>query len=119
MSLCQNGQLQAPINIKSQKAIQCEQNCDLLFYYRSSVCSITNIGNNLILDYDSGSYINYKSQIYQLERISFTIPCSNKIDNSNRMIGLIMRKPMDINHIIILLSLTKKEDFFWDGVLSS
>ena len=102
-SICQNGKLQAPLNIKSEKAIQCEQNCELLFYYRSSICSIINNAGNLIIDYDAGSYVNYKSQVYQLEKISFTIPGSNKIDNHNYPMEMFLwHKSLDVGEILIV-----------------
>ena len=100
---CQSGKLQAPINIRVSKTRQCEGNCELSFYYRSSICSILNNGGNLILEYDAGSYVNYNSLVYELDKISFTVPASNKIDGTvYPMEMLIWHKSMDIGKVLIL-----------------
>ena len=119
-NLCNSGQLQAPINIKSSKAILCEYNCELLFYYRSSICNILNNSGNIVLNYDPGSYINYKSQVFELDKISFTVPCSNKIDNSNYpMEMLLWHKSVSVGEVLILSvfidvneAVSKSKDFF-------
>ena len=118
--LCQLGKLQAPINIKSNKTILCEKNCELLFYYRSSISNIVNNSGNILLNYDPGSYVNYKSQVYELDKVSFTIPCSNKIDNSNYpMEMLLWHKSMSIGELLILSvfvdineAVSRSKDFF-------
>ncbi len=100
---CQSGQLQAPINIKTSKSKQCEGNCELSFYYRSSICSILNNSGNLVLDYDAGSYVNYNSLVYELDKISFTLPASNKIDGSTYAMEMfIWHKSMDIGKVLII-----------------
>ena len=102
-NICQTGKLQAPINIKNNKVSQCEGNCALSFYYRSSICSILNNSGNLIMDYDAGSYVNYNDLIYELDRISFTAPASNKIDGSHYpMEMLLWHKSMDIGKVLIV-----------------
>ena len=78
--LCSNGHYQSPIDLKSSAVVQCASKCNLIFYYRSSKCSIVNIGNDIILEYDTGSYITYNSVVYELLKVSFTIPSSHNID---------------------------------------
>jgi len=103
VDLCKTGRLQAPINIKTDKTKRCEGNCQLNFYYRSSICSIANNSGNLIMEYDAGSYVNYNDLIYELDKISFTVPASNKIDGSSyQMEMLLWHKSMDIGKVLIV-----------------
>lgn len=78
---CANGKYQSPINIKTRTAIKCGALCDLVFYYRTSKANILNSGRNIILDYDNGSYVMFNSEVYELDKLSFTIPASHKLDN--------------------------------------
>jgi carbonic anhydrase len=78
---CTDGKSQSPINIKSKIAIKCGALCDLLFYYRTSKANLINVGKNIIMDYDNGSYIMYNNEVYELDKLSFTIPASHKLDN--------------------------------------
>lgn len=117
---CQNGKLQAPINIRTSKTKQCEGNCELSFYYRSSICSIQNNAGNLVLDYDAGSYVNYNTLVYELDKISFTNPASNKVDGSTYPMEMfIWHKSMDIGKVLIISvfldindATSKSKDFF-------
>ena len=81
--LCKSGKNQSPINIKTKDTKLCELNCNLIFYYKPSRCSIKNINNNLIIDYDDNSHIIFNDVIYNLDIISITIPSSHKINNKN------------------------------------
>lgn len=78
---CANGLNQSPISIKSGSVARCTATCDLTMFYRTSKCNITNTGGEVILDYDPGSYVTYNNTVYELNKISFTIPSSHKIDN--------------------------------------
>ena len=78
---CANGKYQSPINIKSKIAIKCGALCDLVFYYRTSKANLVNVGKNIVLDYDNGSYVMFNSEVYELDKLSFTIPASHKLDN--------------------------------------
>ena len=80
-NICANGQRQSPINIKTSDIVKCNVLCDLVFYYRTSKCNIVHVDNDIILEYDSGSYVTYNSNIYELNKIAFTVPASHKIDN--------------------------------------
>ena len=80
VNVCVKGKMQSPIDINSQKAIKCGALCDLIVYYRSSYCNMVNTGKNLILDYDNGSYIVYNTQVFELDKISFSIPALHTID---------------------------------------
>lgn len=102
-NICAVGRMQSPINIISNNTQQCSALCDLTFYYRTSKCNIVNTGNDIILDYDTGSYITYNSQIYELNKIAFTIPASHTIDGFSypAEIQLYHRSP-DSNNILII-----------------
>ena len=80
---CVTGKEQSPINIISKNSKTCGITCELTFYYRNSKCNIIRLPKNIVLDYDVGSYVTYKNEIYELEKISFTNPSSHKIDNSS------------------------------------
>jgi carbonic anhydrase len=80
-NLCSGGNMQSPIDIVTGKTAKCGALCDLIVYYRTSKCNLTNTGNEIVLDYDSGSYVTYNSVVYELQKITFTIPASHKIDN--------------------------------------
>ena len=62
-SLCTNGTEQSPINIISKNSKKCAATCELTFFYRTSKCNIMRSNKNIILDYDVGSYVNYKNDI--------------------------------------------------------
>lgn len=80
VNACVKGSQQSPIDIKSKHSIKCGALCDLVFYYRTSKCNLIKTKKNLIIDYDNGSYIHYNSEVYELDKITFTIPASHKID---------------------------------------
>ena len=80
-NLCSGGNMQSPIDIVTGKTAKCGALCDLIVYYRTSKCNLTNTGNEIVLDYDSGSYVTYNAVVYELQKITFTIPASHKIDN--------------------------------------
>jgi carbonic anhydrase len=86
-NLCESGTFQSPINIDTQspkqKIIPCQGMCDLMIHYRTSKCNLINTGSEILVDYDAGSYITYKNQIYELNQLSFTLPASHKLDNRN------------------------------------
>lgn len=117
---CQTGKLQAPINIRTEKTKQCEGNCELSFYYRSSVCSISNNSGNIVMEYDAGSYVNYNALVYELDKVSFTVPASNKVDGSAYAMEMfIWHKSMDIGKVLIISvfldindATSKSKDFF-------
>lgn len=103
VDICKTGKLQSPINIKSKNSRQCEANCSVTFYYRSSICSIQNNGGNLVLEYDAGSYINYNSLVYELDKISFSLPASNSIDGSNYDAEMfIWHRSVDIGKVLVV-----------------
>ena len=80
-SFCTKGNNQSPINIKSKYAKKCNTMCNLSFFYRTSKCNIIRSDNSIILDYDTGSYIMYNNEVFELDKLSFTCPSSHKIDN--------------------------------------
>ena len=77
---CANGKFQSPIDIKSNGVIKCGALCDLTFYYRTSKANMVNIGKDIILDYDTGSYVMYNNEVYELDKISFYVPAVHKLD---------------------------------------
>ena len=80
VNTCALGKQQSPINIKSKTSIKCGALCDLTFYYRTSKCNLLNTKKELVIDYDNGSYVMYNSNVYELDKLSFSIPASHKID---------------------------------------
>ena len=78
---CSIGKQQSPINIDSSKVTRCGAMCDLMIYYRTSKCNLVNSGNEIFMDYDNGSYITFRNQVFELDRISFTVPASHRVDN--------------------------------------
>jgi carbonic anhydrase len=80
---CKKGLNQSPINISSSVAKNCSVTCDINFYYRTSKCNLILSKNNLIIDYDAGSYVMMNHDVYELDKISFTTPASHKIDNNS------------------------------------
>jgi carbonic anhydrase len=101
--LCSEGQFQSPIDIKSNSVIQCATKCNLIFYYRTSKCSIVNIGNDIIMEYDTGSYVTYNSVVYELLKISFSIPSSHNIDGySYPAEMLIFHRSADTGELLVL-----------------
>ena len=102
-SICQSGKYQSPISIKSNQALECEGNCELFYYYRSSVCNILNNNNELVLDYDSGSYIIYNNVVYELDKLSFSIPSSHRIDSSDYPMEVFLyHKSMDFGKVLVI-----------------
>ena len=82
-SFCDKGNKQSPVEIKSKKARRCLASCDLMFYYRTSKCNMIISNKNFIIDYDNGSFINFNHDVYELHKISFSIPASHKVDGSS------------------------------------
>ena len=100
---CQSGKRQSPINFSSNSSLKCEGNCELFFYYRSSTCDILNNSGELVLDYDQGSYIIFNSIVYELDKVSFTIPSSHKIDGSSYPMEVFLNhKSTDFGRVLIV-----------------
>jgi len=110
-NVCASGKQQSPINIQSSKAVRCNALCDLTYYYRTSQANFVHSGNNIILDYDNGSYIIYNSGVYQLDKVSFSIPSSHKIDNNSYPLEVhINHKSTDTGRMIIIAVLFEIND---------
>jgi carbonic anhydrase len=77
---CASGKYQSPIDIKSNNTIRCGALCDLTFYYRTSKANIVNVDKRILLDYDTGSYVMYNNEVYELNKISFSVPAAHKLD---------------------------------------
>ena len=73
---CASGKYQSPIDIKSNNTIRCGALCDLTFYYRTSKANIINADKRILLDYDTGSYVMYNNEVYELDKISFSVPAA-------------------------------------------
>lgn len=118
--ICQSGTSQSPINIRTDKVVQCQGSCDIQFFYRSSICSVENNSGNIIINYDAGSYINYNSLIYEFDKLSFSVPASHKVDHTTYPMEVFLwHKSMDLGKILILSvfvetneATTKSKDFF-------
>jgi len=79
-SLCMYGKSQSPIDIVTKDAQTCEVRCDAKFFYRGSMCTLINTGSEFVIQYDVGSYIDFKNTVYALEQISITRPASHLIN---------------------------------------
>ena len=75
----------SPIDLPSSTSTnKCEALCDLLFYYKNSQVSLTNSnGKEMILTYDSGSYIRFNEEIYSLRKISFPSRSFHKVQTKS------------------------------------
>ena len=80
-SICTKGKNQSPINIISKSTKKCNTMCNLSFFYRTSNCNLILSNKTFLIDYDTGSYITYNNEVYELDKVSFTNPSSHKIDN--------------------------------------
>ena len=102
----------SPINLPSSNTVDtCAALCDLLFYYKNSSANLSNLtGKELILTYDSGSYVYFNEEIYELDKISFSIPPLHKIENSNYdiEINLHHRSSTNSKDILIIAILCEK-----------
>jgi len=125
-NVCASGKLQTPINIPSSKALRCNSLCDLTFYYRTSQANFIHNGNTIIIDYDNGSYIIYNSEVFQLDKISFTIPSSHKIDNNSYPMEVhLNHRSTDTGRLFIIAVLfeindaTSSSQMFFDLIYNS
>ena len=82
-SLCIKGKSQSPININTKNTKKCDSLCNISFFYRTSNCNLVLSNKSLIIEYDIGSYITYNSEVYELDKISFTTPSSHKVDKNS------------------------------------
>lgn len=82
-SICSTGALQSPIVIDEDEALPCQGNCDLQFFYKSSRLHLENMSEQsrkqLIINYDSGSYVMWNKMVYELDQIAFSMPSSHKL----------------------------------------
>ena len=102
-NICDSGKKQSPINIVSNESKQCGDTCQLNFFYKNSKCNITRLPYNILLDYDVGSYVTYKNEEYQLEKISFTNSSSHKINNISFPLELhLYHRSLKNNSILII-----------------
>ena len=112
-NLCKKGQFQSPININTKITKKCGISCNLEFFYQNSSCKIKNVKKKIIIEYDTGSYITFNSQVYELDKFSFTVPGSHKIDRYSYPVEIqIYHKSPGTDKILIisvLVDVDKKE----------
>ena len=77
------GDMQSPINIDTSNTIPCNSQCRLQMSYVPSKCHVSNNNKMVLLNYDSGSYIKFKSNIYELSKIAFHIPSLHTVNGEN------------------------------------
>ena len=124
--LCSKVKYQSPINIITDTSVRCGATCDLTFYYRTSKANIINTGKNIVLDYDNGSYVMYNNDVYELDKISFSLPGNHTLDKSSYPleINLNHRSP-DTGRLLIIGVLCEINDalsrysMFLDLLISS
>lgn len=112
VDLCKSGRKQSPININTQNlGAPCIAKCDLMFYYRSSSCNVTNdLNKSIILDYDPGSYVLYNTVVYELDRISIG-KSAHTIDNTSFHLELnLHHKNLETNEPLIIAVFIEKND---------
>jgi len=102
---CSSGRLQSPIKINSNKVIKCGALCDLIFYYRTSKCNLQNTKDNIIMDYDNGSYVMYNNEVYELDKISFSIPGCHRIDNSSYPIEIHIHHRSPDSGVLLIIAI--------------
>lgn len=103
-SLCTVGTSQSPINIETSKTVLCTKKCRLKLFYRSSRCYMVNLGTEFVLNYDSGSYADFRGQIYSLEQISFTRPSSHRVDGRSYEVEMLLYHKNTITKNILVVS---------------
>jgi carbonic anhydrase len=69
----------SPIEIDTQNQISCSPLCDLRFHYKNSKMVLTVTDENVVLNYDDGSYISYNNDIFNLYQIKFTFPNAHRL----------------------------------------
>jgi len=102
-NICSSGKNQSPITLQTDRSSICRSKCSLVFYYRGSRLNIIRNDRNLVLNYDTGSYVTYNGNIYELERISFTSPASHIIDNKKAQLEChLYHKSPDTGRMLVL-----------------
>ena len=102
---CSAGRLQSPIKINSGKVIKCGALCDLIFYYRTSKCNLQNTKDNIIMDYDNGSYVMYNNEVYELDKISYSVPGCHRIDNSSYPIEIHLHHRSPDSGVLLIIAI--------------
>ena len=95
-NICGTGALQSPIIIDDDDALPCQGNCELQFFYKSSRLHLENLSDNkrnqLIINYDIGSYVMFNKAVYELDQIDFSIPSCHKL----KIGGQVKQYPMEM-----------------------
>ena len=114
VNLCNKGQQQSPVNILTDKTLECSSDqCHLTFYYKpSDVCDMQNINDKVIINYPKGSYVIYNLDIFHLERVAFMLPSSHAIDNKKSKVEMQLYHRSDKNKLLVisvLINVTNEE----------
>jgi len=104
-SLCLKGEAQSPIEIISSNTQTCEELCDLKFFYRTSMCTLTNTSKEFRIQYDAGSTVKYKDDVYLLEEISYSRPSSHIIDGKQYDAEMLLYHKNNITKNILVISI--------------
>jgi len=80
--LCNLGLKQTPINIKTSKITLSSKNIKIRYFSMNKIV-IEKAKNNILIDYDNGSHIEYNRNIYELNKIAFTHRSSHKINGKS------------------------------------
>jgi carbonic anhydrase len=125
MSMCTRGTEQSPINIETGKTLKCSELCDLIFYYKSTKANMVNTGTELVGSVDIGSQVNWKSNLYELDKWSICLPAAHTIDKfSYPMELLLYHKNRSSGEVLILSVFLDVNDamstsnLFFDSMLS-
>jgi carbonic anhydrase len=103
-SLCLYGKSQSPIDIITKNAQTCEVRCDIKFFYRGSMCTLINTGSEFIIQYDVGSYVDFKNVVYKLEQISITRPASHLLNGQQYAAELLLYHKNSVTKDMLVVS---------------
>jgi carbonic anhydrase len=124
-NLCGRGAQQSPINIESGKSLKCSELCDLIFYYKSTKANLIHTGSEIVGSVDIGSQVNWKSNLYELDKWSICLPAAHTIDKFSYPMELLMYHKNTTTGDVLILSVfmdvsdaMSTSNLFFDSMLS-
>lgn len=71
---------QSPINIDSSKVADCNETCRLSMRYKPSRCYVSNSNRTPTIRFDPGSFIKFKSVLYELKEMKIHTPSMHTVN---------------------------------------
>lgn len=71
---------QSPINIDSSKVADCNETCRLSMRYKPSRCYVSNMNRTPTIRFDPGSFIKFKSVLYELKEMKIHTPSMHTVN---------------------------------------